>query len=209
MIKQSSDTLKIAVLLTFIGGFLEIYSFLLKGKVFATTITANIILIMYNIYSFNFSEIIKYLLPIIFFSFGIIIVELLRKRLKKNSVHWREYILLLELLLVVLIYIFKDVRYDMLTISMISFMSAIQIQTFRKIENLVYMSTMCTGNTRKIIESLVKRDFKKVKIFSAIVFSFSLGIIFGALSIEYIFESAILLLIIPLLIIMYLVHYNK
>ncbi|MBS9784523.1 MAG: DUF1275 domain-containing protein [Oceanivirga sp.] len=209
MEKQSSDTLKIAGLLTFIGGFLEIYSFLLKGKVFATTITANIILIMYNIYSFNFSEIIKYLLPIIFFSFGIVIVELLRKRLKKSSIHWREYILLLELLLVVLIYIFKDVRYNMLTISMISFMSAIQIQTFRKIDNLVYMSTMCTGNTRKIIESLLKKDMKKAKIFMLIVFSFSLGVIFGALSIEYIFESAILLLIIPLIVIIYLVHYNK
>ncbi len=207
--KQSSDSLKVAILLTFIGGFLEIYSFLLKGKVFATTITANIILMIYNVYDFNFSGIIKYLMPIIFFCIGIISVEKIKNKLKSKNIHWREWILILEMILVVLVYVFRQNEYNLLTISMISFLSAVQIQTFKKVEGLVYMSTMCTGNTRKIIESFNNNNKKQIKIFITIVFAFSIGVIVGAIGIEYLFETSILILLIPLFTIFYLVHYNK
>ncbi|WP_067139536.1 YoaK family protein [Oceanivirga salmonicida] len=208
MRKQSSDTLKVAILLTFIGGFLEIYSFLLKGKVFATTITGNIVLMIYSIYNFNFKEITKYLFPIIFFIIGIVLVEMLRDRFKKSSIHWREYIVILEVVLILIIFIFKDNKYNLLTISIISFMSAVQIQTFKKIEETIYMSTMCTGNTRKMIESIVKKDKNGIKIFTSVVLSFAMGVIVGAIGIEYLKEMAILLLTLPLLSVLFLIHKN-
>ena len=57
--KQVSESIEVSMLLTFIGGFLEIYSFLLKGHVFATTITGNIVLMLFNLYSKNFNIIIN------------------------------------------------------------------------------------------------------------------------------------------------------
>ncbi|VWL85290.1 YoaK family protein [Oceanivirga miroungae] len=205
---QSSDSLKIALLLTFIGGFLEIYSFLLKGKVFATTMTGNIIMMMYNVYNLDFLSIPKYLFPIICFCLGIIYVEYIKKKYFNHSIHWREFILALEIFLVILVFLFRKEYFNIFTTSIIGFMSAIQIQSFKKTEDNLYMSTMLTGNTRKLIESIIKKNTKQVKIFTLIILSFCVGVIFGALFIDSLKEASILILLLPLITIFYLIHKN-
>lgn len=206
--KQSSNTLKVASLLTFIGGFLEIYSFLLKGKVFATTMTGNIILMIYNIYNLDFVSIPKYLFPIVSFCIGIIYVEYIKQKFSNYSIHWREFIIAMEIFLVLIVFLFKKEYFNIFTTSIIGFMSAIQIQSFKKTEDSIYMSTMLTGNTRKLIESIINKNKKQIKIFSLIIFSFCIGVILGALVIDILKESAILFLLLPLTIIFYLIHKN-
>lgn len=72
------DKRRIAFLLTFVGGFLEIYSYLYMDA-FATTITGNIVLLTYHLRKFSWDIVIKYFLPIMSFILGVITVELLKK----------------------------------------------------------------------------------------------------------------------------------
>ena len=71
--RQVSESIEVSMMLTFVGGFLEIYSFILKGHVFATTITGNIVLMLFNLSNKNYAVLIKYIFPIIGFALGIII----------------------------------------------------------------------------------------------------------------------------------------
>lgn len=78
MSNEIYDKRRIAFLLTFVGGFLEIYSYLYMDA-FATTITGNIVLLTYNLRNFSWPIVAKYFLPIFSFILGIITVEILKK----------------------------------------------------------------------------------------------------------------------------------
>lgn len=202
--KQMSDSLRIGAILTFIGGFIEIYSFLLKGKVFATTITGNLILMFYNVVEFNKVEIVKYIFPIIGFSIGVVFSEYIRRYLNKK-VHWRVRVIELEMLIIVALAFMTNPRLNLLAICMMAFISGMQIQTFNKIDDKIYMSTMCTGNTRKLVESIVKKDKSSMKVFATLIISFGLGVIYGGYMIAFVKEISIIVLLIPLLIIRFFI----
>lgn len=206
--RQTSESTEVSMLLTFVGGFLEIYSFLLKGHVFATTITGNIVLMIFNLSSKNYSLIIKYIFPILGFCLGTVISIKIRENFSNKLLHWRLYVLPLEILLIVLVYLLRSKEFIIIDICFISTLSGLQIQTFTKIKKRVYMSTMCTGNTRKFIQHLVYKDYETAKIFALIISSFASGVIFGTFIINILKETSILLMIIPIVIVGYLVHKN-
>ena len=105
--RQVSESIEVSMMLTFVGGFLEIYSFILKGHVFATTITGNIVLMLFNLSNKNYAVLIKYIFPIIGFALGIIISIIVRNKLSGNKLHWRLYVLFIETVLIFLIYILR------------------------------------------------------------------------------------------------------
>ncbi|MEG1462408.1 MAG: YoaK family protein, partial [Anaerorhabdus sp.] len=72
---QVSDSLGLGLLLTLSGGFMDAYSYLFRGKVFANAQTGNILLLGINIFEGQWENTIKYLIPIIAFSIGIAIAE--------------------------------------------------------------------------------------------------------------------------------------
>ena len=74
---------RVAFLLTIIGGILEIFSYKLKGGVFATAITGNIVLMVYHAKNLSFEEVLKYLLPISCFITGVSISEILKLKAEK------------------------------------------------------------------------------------------------------------------------------
>ena len=187
--KKKLETLIIAALLSFVGGFLEIYSYILKDGVFATTITGDIVLIAYKLSNFNF-EVIKYFVPIFSFFIGIFIAHKIKK--KKN-------IVLLEILFILLICLFKNNTYNLITIAFISMISAMQIQTFQRVEERQYMSTMMTGNTKKLFVSILDKDYINLKIYLTLILSFVTGVIVGGIAISYIKELSILILLFPII----------
>lgn len=206
--RQVSESIEVSMLLTFIGGFLEIYSFLLKGHVFATTVTGNIVLMLFNLYDKNFTILIKYIFPILGFSLGVVISIIAKKKMSKRRLHWRIYVILFEMLLITIIYLLRAKNFLLLDVCLISMVSAIQIQTFMKIKDKIYMSTMCTGNTRKFVWHLVNKDYEGAMIFALVIFSFGTGVITGGYLIHKFTEASILIMLIPLLVVLYLVHKN-
>lgn len=206
--KQSSQTLKVAIILSFIGGFLEIYSFLTKGKVFATVITGNIVLLCYHLSNIRLEEVIRYTIPTISFLIGIYFVHIVRNKVSVSNLHWREFIIFFEILIVIFLYLLGDAKFNLLCISLISFTSAIQISSFKKIDGYVYMSTMLTGNSTKLVEALINKEYNLAKIFFCIIFSFIIGVVVGGYLVNYFYSGAILFLLVPLFMVLYLIHKN-
>lgn len=209
MQSKMSSSLRVACLLTFVGGFLEIYSYILKGGVFATTITGDIIKFVYNISQRNYYESINYIIPIIGFSIGVYIAIAVERKYEKTNRYWREGVILVEIIIILLVYILKAEQFNFLTNSMIAAISAIQLQSFIKVRDTTYMSTMCTGNTRKLVEAIAKKDKEGIEIFFYIVMSFALGILIGDFMIVKFNTASILLLIIPLLAVFFTIRHKK
>ncbi|WP_073508005.1 YoaK family protein [Streptobacillus notomytis] len=189
----------VAFFLTMIGGFLEIYSYLLLGKVFATTITGNLILMVFNLKRLELSNVTKYIVPIIFFCFGVLIAEKIKS---KVTINFSKLVLFLEILILSFI---PFVGIQLISVSLIAFISGIQIQTFRKISDNVYMSTMCTGNTRALVEALVNGRKQDIKDYFVVVSGFLTGVLLGDISIIFFDKFSIYVCVLILLLIFYII----
>lgn len=196
--KKMSMSLRVACLLTFVGGFLEIYSYLLKGGVFATTITGDIIRLTHNIFEGKYFESVRYIFPIIGFFIGVVIALNIEKYYEYKNKYWRENVILAEIVIIVIVAILHNNEFDYITNSMISCISAIQIQSFINVKDTTYMSTMCTGNTKKLFEALIRNNKSRIIVFSCIVGSFVLGVIIGNYLLKIYNTNSILFLLIPL-----------
>lgn len=205
---QMSDSKIVALLLTMVGGFLELYSYTFMNNVFATAITGNIVLLAYFLKNREFYKAGKYAVPILFFMIGIYISEIIRRKYKNLKIfHWRNIILIIELSILTLISLLNNIEY--IGIPLISFTSGLQIQAFRKFSEYSYFSTMVTGNTRQLVEAFVHKDMKKVKGFLFIIISFVTGVILSDVFIEFLDKSAIYFPIAIILIVFILINKKK
>ena len=62
--KQMSESIKLGVILAIAGGFMDAYSYMCRGKVFANAQTGNILLLGINISERNWHMALHYLVPV-------------------------------------------------------------------------------------------------------------------------------------------------
>lgn len=152
--QQMSESLPLGFLLMLAGGFLDAYSYLCRGEVFANAQTGNIVLLGISLAQGQWEKALQYFIPIGVFAFGILLAEKLRNSCQeKTNLHWRQVILLLEIVMLTLT-VFLGSAWNWLANSIISFVCALQVESFRKIRGNAYASTMCTGNLRSAAEAM-------------------------------------------------------
>ena len=96
--KQVSETHLLGLLLAVVGGFLDAYTYLCRGRVFANAQTGNIVLLGVNLTEQNWNRTFYYLMPIFAFVLGILVCEIIQTYFKwKKKLHWRQLIVLIEI----------------------------------------------------------------------------------------------------------------
>lgn len=177
---QMSDSFLTAIFVVLSGGFQDAYTYICRGGVFANAQTGNIVLLSTSLFKNDRQNILKYLIPIIAFLIGTALAELVHMRLKNfEKIHWRQIILLCEIFLLFSVGFLPSSK-DHLANALVSFVCALQVQTFHKIRGHIYASTMCIGNMRSGTESLCAyfRTKDKGALHKALTY-FSVIIIFG------------------------------
>lgn len=176
---QMSESFWTISFLTFSGGLQDAYSYFGRGKVFANAMTGNIVLMASHILDGDTSGVLHYLVPIGFFALGIFCAQLFRLTSAQSRLHWRQSILIMEMILLCLVPL---ISYDLLANSIISFACAMQVQSFRKVHGYPFASTMCVGNTRSALDALatyvISRNpvhLKKAFAYLRIILIFILG----------------------------------
>ena len=156
--KQMSEKIMLGMILACVGGFLDAYTYICRGGVFANAQTGNIVLLGIKLAQGNFLECMKYLIPIIAFVLGVLIAEIVRKRYKNSvRVHWRQIIIVCEMLILIgIAFIPNGGWYDTLANVLVSFVCSLQVQSFRKFNGNAMATTMCTGNLRSATEILCR-----------------------------------------------------
>ena len=151
---QMSDSMVTALFIILSGGLQDAYTYVCRGKVFANAQTGNIVLLSTTLFEGDWSHTLHYLAPVLSFLLGIFIAECVHRRFKHmERVHWRQMILLAEIILLIAVG-FLPQSLNTTANAVVSFVCAMQVQTFRKVRGHAYASTMCIGNMRSGTEAL-------------------------------------------------------
>ena len=140
----------VSLALATVGGFLEAYTYVTRDGVFANAQTGNIARMGLNLAQGNILLTLRYLIPVIAFMAGVTLSLQLR-RLRQD---WERVILLLEIALLFLVGLIPTGSLNMLATVTVSFVCALQVESFRKFGEHAFASTMCTGNLRIATEHL-------------------------------------------------------
>ena len=145
---QMSDSLLVAILLCISGGFQDTYTYNCREGVFANAQTGNMALLGQNLAMGNWPMTLRYLVPVAAFAAGIYFSQKIRLRYKERQmIHWRQIVILLEIIVLFLTG-FLPQEWNLLANIMVSFVCAMQVQSFRKVMGNSYATTMCIGNLR-------------------------------------------------------------
>lgn len=164
-IKQMSDSFVLGSILALAGGFLDAYTYVCRGGVFANAETGNIVLMGLRLVEGDFVSALHYFIPIVAFACGILASELVREKFKNiNLLHWRQITVALEIaVLAGISFVPSTDINNIYTNSLAAFVSSLQVQSFRVISGISLTTTMCTGNLRSATEQLFRSVRKKDK----------------------------------------------
>ena len=200
-----SEALPLGLLLALTGGILDAYTYLNRGAVFATAETGNLVLLGINLAMGHWLKVIYYLLPISSYAAGLLVTLAFHRRSDKLFFHWRQFVVLTECLVVLLATIIPQGELDPLVNCMIAFISAMQVQTFRKFRGCACATTMCTGNLRSGVEALYFHladkepgSLDRAKVYFGLIAFFVTGAVISSLLAPLFAGRAILVAILPL-----------
>lgn len=153
--RQPSDTFAVAALLALAGGFLDAYTYLCRGGVFANAQTGNMVLLAVRAAEGRWQTASAYLAPILAFALGVLVAEGVRTcHRSRGQFHWRHTVLGVEILALIAASLVPTGAWDGVVNVTVSFVCALQVEAFRKVRGYPFASTMCTGNLRSGTEAL-------------------------------------------------------
>jgi uncharacterized membrane protein YoaK (UPF0700 family) len=197
---QMSESIELGIVLALAGGFMDAYSYMCRGHVFANAQTGNMLLLGINISEGNFNMSLRYLLPVLAFTAGIALADIVRLKLtNKNTFHWRQISVIFEAIVLFCVgFIPQDL--NLLANSLTSLACGIQVESFRKIHGNGIATTMCIGNLRSGTQNLCKyfqtkevTAAQKSVLYYGIILCFIVGAVIGNIFIKGISEKAILI----------------
>lgn len=186
---RPAEAFSVAGTLAVTGGFLDAYTYTVRGGVFANAQTGNLVLLGIRLADAQWLAALYYAIPILAFCAGILLTETLRRRLPNRfSARWEYTVLLLEAVLLAVIALTPQTVPNLLVNTAVSFICSVQVHTFRAVAGAPYASTMCTGNMRSAMENLSRCIAQKDKaagrrtlVYFAIIVLFAFGAGAGAL----------------------------
>ena len=188
---QMSDSFLMSAFIILSGGLQDAYTYCCRDKVFANAQTGNIVLFSAYLFDGDWTHSRRYLVPVLSFMLGIFAAECIHRHFKHmERVHWRQLILLAEIVLLFLVG-FLPQEGNTAANALVSFVCAMQVQTFRKVNGYAFASTMCIGNMRSGMDSLcswvLNRNpaaLKKSLYYWGIILLFALGAGLGSLTLD-------------------------
>lgn len=191
----------VGLLLTFIGGMMDSYTYIRYGA-FASAQTGNIILAIIQACERQWNMVGKKLLSTLFFFIGILLAKFMIDYFKKKELHfWRLFLLYFEAAIFLVISLdFLQPHPALITI-MIAFTAAIQWVSFDKINGLAYTNLFTTGNLKGVATNLydylsTKDQGAKTRFihFLLVVTAFIAGAIVSVFSYRMIETKAVLII---------------
>lgn len=184
----TSTTLRFALLLTVANAFLDSYTYLARGGVFANVQTGNVIFGAMRLSEGRPADAAAHLWPILAFIAGVGLAAHLKSgRVDRYLPHPLRWAMLVQAaVLAVIGFVPASVPNSYVTVP-ISFVAAMQIGLFRTVGDLVYMPVATTGNLMRLVEAgytgLADHDRparQASRIYAVLTVFFTIGAVIGA-----------------------------
>lgn len=193
------ETVYICATLAMVSGFLEAYTYLLKGGVFANAQTGNFALLGMAIANGDVKKIFTYLIPMCFYVAGIALTVTMPRILdEKKLLRWDTVFVAVEIGLLFMVGCLPDsVPFTVSTVT-VAFICAMQYNTFKRTNNMAFSSTFCTNNLRQLalhfldyLRTKEKQSLKNSLTYMLINGSFLLGAVIGTLCARWLGNRAV------------------
>ena len=182
----------------FVGGFLEAYTFLLHGGVFCNAQTGNLVLLVLRLAQGNFSEAWHYLFSLLAYLTGILASAALPVLFKKLRLPL--FTTAVEMCAFAALAFIPQGASDWYTYVSVSFLCALQYNTFTECRGAKAATTFCTNNLRQAAVNLFggarekdKEKLKKSGVYALVILCFALGAVAGGLTAERLGNYSVLL----------------
>lgn len=183
------ERVRVAMLLTFMSGFLDAYTFVTQGKRFAGLQTGNLIYLMKGLAEGNVSEVTNYLLPVMAFMLGAVFTYFARRfAAQRQNIRWHALAGVIIFIGILLTAIFAQFIDSQWTVLSLAFIAAIQLESFKRMRGTPYTNTMMTGNLKNmsvlIMQGLVEHKpevLKRGAYTLLIILGFCLGVFLSTL----------------------------
>jgi uncharacterized membrane protein YoaK (UPF0700 family) len=180
-----------SALLAAVGGFLDGFTYVGHGHVFANAMTGNVVLLGVFAIAKSWNQSYRHLPPILTFLVGIWVARSLSLPRMRQIFRYPYFSVAgAELLIFATVSLLPDQTPDFWITTTIAFAASIQIETFRVVNGRNYNSTFTTGNLRSFSEGLfdwllggnIDDARSKTGDFAVICISFFAGATLGAFS---------------------------
>ena len=155
-LRSLSGMFAIASVFAVVGGFLDAYSYLARGGVFANAQTGNVVLFAIRAAAGNWTSAWKPLPSIVAYMCGVAVARLLRVRPLKHTFRATLTCQALELLVLLMLLFFGRFVPDLCAVSLIAFSAALQNTSFSNIGPWQFNSAMTTSNLRNAVSGWVQ-----------------------------------------------------
>jgi uncharacterized membrane protein YoaK (UPF0700 family) len=198
----SDSSIEVAALLTFSGGFLDVFTYLGHGGVFANSMTGNIVFLGMYAAAGQWQLAAQHIPPILAFLAGVFIAYHMQLPVVVKHFPKPALTCLALEIFVLLIEAFLPGSFpDILLVLSISLVAAMQNSSFTKLEQWSYNSVMTTGNLRRFAEAIFSSSIPKVnpkaireaKLFGLVCICFLAGSIIAALTTGKLHNCALLI----------------
>jgi uncharacterized membrane protein YoaK (UPF0700 family) len=156
-IRTRPERLTFGIILAAVGGYLDAYTFVGHGGVFANAQTGNVVLFAVFASDGRWHDAWLRVPAVAAFAVGIIVAEemgrpLLRAKLRRPT----RVVLIIEICLLAILAALGSGTADLVYTVTISFVAALQFATFRVLADTPYTSVLATGNMRSMIASAIQ-----------------------------------------------------
>lgn len=152
----ASQSFVVSGLLAVVGGYLDAYTYICRGHVFADAHTGNAAFLAFYLVQGNWLTVVRYSVVIAAFLVGVFASQIVEHRIHpKCALHWRQIVVLLQFLLLVTVsFVPRGDVLDILVNAAVSFVCALQLEAFQDVRGVKAAATMCVGNLRGGTEHL-------------------------------------------------------
>lgn len=181
---RREETLRVALLLGFAGGYLDTYTWIIHG-VLANAQTANLVFLWVNATAGRWQQAFHFVPSLFAFFVGVVIASWLRRAAGERA---GQLSLLVEIVMLIVVGVMHNRMPQVAGTLGISMVAAMQSSVFTRVEGTIYNSVMITGNFRQAIEgafSLMAGDrsiglLRRCCIFMGVCAAFGSGAAAGA-----------------------------
>lgn len=199
--RNPESTVAAAMLLSFVGGFLDVFTYTGHGGVFANAQTGNVILLGAALAEGAWARALQHIPAILAFLFGIFSVHLLQRAAARRG--WRSTFLalLIETALILTIGLLPNHTPDFWVVIAVAFAASLQFAGFPTVGGWAYTSVVTTGNLRRLVaavfSALIGKDdplaAQRARAFGLVFLAFVGGAVIGSLATRRLHNLAALL----------------
>jgi len=187
--RTTSGTIRLAALLAVAGGFLDAFTYIAHGGVFANAQTGNVVLIGVFAAGGDWLGAVRHVLPILAFFVGVGVAEAVEDpRVAQRLPRPQRSVLVLEIAVLAVVGALPGSFSNTVVILAVAFVAALQSTIFSKLGDWSVNTTMTTGNLRTAAASAYRavlrreRDaHRQATVFGTVCLAFLLGAGLGAL----------------------------